>query len=79
MHVCTSGTKAHSEAPVPCMGDAAPNGGAVVLAGDGLTAPPGDPFPWRKQFSMTDCTFTNNKAAYGGAIFVDQLCIQLAG
>ena len=62
--------RAHAEAPT---GSAAPNGGAVVLAGDGLTAPAGDPFPWRNQFSMTDCTFINNKAAYGGAIFVDQL------
>ena len=62
--------KSHAEAP---MGIAAPNGGAVVLAGDGLTAPAGDPFPWRNQFSMTECTFINNKAAYGGAIFVDQL------
>ncbi|KAK9840843.1 hypothetical protein WJX81_008508 [Elliptochloris bilobata] len=50
----------------------APNGGAVVIAGDGLTAPPGDPFPWRNQVTMTNCTFTSNKAAYGGAIFVDQ-------
>lgn len=70
MHVSTSIMTAHAESP---MGSAAPNGGAVVLAGDGLTAPAGDPFPWRNQFSMTDCTFINNKAAYGGAIFVDQL------
>jgi len=34
--------------------------------------PPGDPFPWRNQVTLTDCTFTSNKAAYGGAIFVDQ-------
>ena len=70
MQVHTSVMRAHAHAPT---GSAAPNGGAVVLAGDGLTAPAGDPFPWRNQFSMTDCTFINNKAAYGGAIFVDQL------